>query len=53
MLIILTLEEINKDRENSKMEYKQRQMNKVIFQQKSSEEPNNLGCNQIAQAAKK
>lgn len=32
MLMILTLEEINKDRENSKMEYKQRQMNKIVFQ---------------------
>ena len=53
MLMILTLEEINKDRENSKMEYIQRQMNKIVFQQKSSEEPNNLGGNQIAQAAKK
>lgn len=52
MLMILTLEEINKDRENPKMEYKQRQMNKIVFQQKSSEEPNNLGGNQTAQAAK-
>ena len=53
MLMILTLEEINKDRENSKLEYKQKQMNKTAFQQNSSEEPNNPGGNQIAQAAKK
>ena len=53
MFMILTLEEINKDRENSKMEYKQKQMNKIVFQQNSSEEPDTPGGNQIARAAKK
>ena len=53
MFMILTLEEINKDRENSKMEYKQKQMNEIVFQQNSSEEPDTPGGNQIARAAKK
>ena len=53
MFMILTLEEINKDRENSKMEYKQKQMNEIVFQQNSSEKPDTPGGNQIAQAAKK